>query len=235
MPLRQTITLAPELPSPPAYYIPLSDLEEALFFERLGGKPSPEPLRRSFNRLTKRWHWGRKLAPIEIRKVKWACASDLLISLRSGELITVCHVASTGTYYRMPVGFWNSQYAGLMRGGTLWKYKEVRVLPEAAYGNQIYVHHQNALKWLRARGITEQKQSFPDLLRRGRRISAPAKPPDDEVIIRQLEKLINEEGLSTYEAAKKIKTVPGFEGVGTVLARELVKGIKAPGRPANPR
>lgn len=229
MPLHQSITFSLELPAPPARYIPLYDLEEALLSKRLGGKLSPRPLRCSYNLLTKRRHWGRRAAPVGVRKLKAACTSDLLASLKSGELVTVCHVARTCTFYRIPSSFWNSKYAGLAGGGTLLKYDQVRVLPEEAYGNQIYVPHRFALRWLKARGITEREESFPEALREERNTRSSAKRPEDRVIKEELRKMTQEEGMTAYAAAEEIKNREGFEKVGTALARDLGKGINRPG------
>ncbi len=58
-------------------------------------------------------------------------------------------------------------------------------------------------------------------------------PPDDVILAKMHE--LKATGLSRDEAAKRIRTLPGFEQVGNEHARRLVSGTLPKGRPKRVR
>ncbi len=65
----------------------------------------------------------------------------------------------------------------------------------------------------------------------GRVLQSPAPLPEDDEILKTALAMMDEEGLTRDEVAKRIRSRRGFEGVGNEHARRVMTGVRKRGRP----
>lgn len=214
-------------------HVRLSDLNRALVFERLHGRPLVEtPSRRVRNPWANGFVSVRPPRDPIIQKANKLAETEILADLQDGSLPTYVSSEEKGAYYAIKANFWQSPYCGLSVGGTLLEFTSHGIIPEAMAGNTIYVSEESAFRWLLKRKINDDNPDYPRSLRKGRSLNKAKVPPDSE--IRAKMKELMAQGYTKNDAAKRIGLLPGFRGVGNFHARRMAEelGLK-PGRRTN--
>lgn len=153
--------------------------------------------------------------------------NDVKAALESGELRAFVNPAGTMEFFLIPAEYWQSVSTDSVLIGEVSSYPHNGLVPKGIRDKPILLRKDEWATWLSKRDGNASLVSQQD---RSPSVKAGRPPADSEIYSKADE--MKARGLTTYQISAQMRHELGFENVGTVEVRKMLRGRWKPsGRP----